>query len=69
MNLALSLSIAALLLSAVSLIIGCVALAIIVGLKNSTHQIQYINPFSDDEIKDTEKALEEEFNNIDGELQ
>jgi len=56
-----AISIAALLLSSIALIIGCMALSILVGLKNSTHQIEYLDPYSDKIIKDTEKALNEEY--------
>ena len=50
-------SVAAFALSLIALIIGCVSLAITVGLKNSTHRIQYVpldNPF-DEEGKDKTK--------------
>ena len=44
----------AVILSTVALVIACVGLSIIVGLKNSTHQIQYV-PIEPDE---TDEELE-----------
>jgi len=52
--------IAALFLSTVAIIIGCVALAIIIGLKNSTHQMQWV-PVAEEEGLSKDK-LEEMFN-------
>jgi hypothetical protein len=41
---ALILSACAFILSTIGLLIGCLAYAEIIGLKNSTHKIQYIDP-------------------------
>lgn len=38
----------ALIFSVVALIIGCISLSLIVGLKNSTHKIQMFDPFTNE---------------------
>lgn len=46
------LSVAAVVLSGVAIVLGSIAIAICVGLKNSTHKIQYV-PLEDPFINDT----------------
>lgn len=55
----LSLAISALIISAVSLIIGGLGLCFVIGLKNSTHKVQYIpiDPNDATNPKELEKLL------------
>ena len=62
-SVALGLSIASILFSFITLVISILALSYVVGLKNSTHKVQYIDPFAGDVGEKLGKALDgaEEF--------
>lgn len=49
-----------------ALVMGCMAWSTVVGLKNSTHQIQYV-PIGEEDTQRSNKELQDEYEKITGE--
>jgi len=55
----------AIIIGSAALIIACIGLSLVVGLKNSTHQVQYV---SNEELQPLKK-MAAEFNKIEEEIE
>lgn len=52
-------------IGSIALVLSCIAVSVVIGLKNSTHSVQYVTPSEMQPLK----KLAEEFNKIEEEVE